>query len=260
MKNYYIFFLLVTVFLTYNSSILYAKEKVLIFSAASTTDALTEVCNLFNENPDIRAVPSFASSSTLAKQIQNGAPADIFISANIKWMDFLEKNKLITKNSRFDLLSNKLAMIAPVNSKINLKIVPQLPLIKYLDNGFIAMGDPDHVPVGIYGKMALQHLGIWDSIIKNVARTSDVRRTLFLVETGQSPLGIVYLTDAYSSEKVKIIDIFPDESYPKIVYPVAIISKRDDIVVKKQVKIFISFLTSLRSRQLFKKYGFIANF
>ena len=228
-------------------------ERILLFAAGSTTNAVTDVGNLFNNQGIGKCVISFASSSTLAKQIERGAPADIFISANEKWVDYLDEKGLIEPGSRFDLLGNRIVLIATLDNPIGIRIEPHFKLADLLGHERLAMGDPDHVPAGIYGKQALEFLGVWDSVKGKVARAKDVRAALALVEKGETPLGVVYATDAaIFSSKVRIVGIFPKSSHPPISYPVAIVSGRKRALTEA----FLSFLKSSEARAVFEKYGF----
>jgi molybdate transport system substrate-binding protein len=226
---------------------------VTVFAAASTTNALNEIGKIFTEMGLGKIVASYASSSTLAKQIENGAPANVFISADEPWMTYLEERKLIDSGSRFDLLGNKLVLIAPADSSINrVEIGSKFDLSKLLGNGKLATGDPDHVPVGKYAKAALQKLEIWPEVEAKIARAADVRGALTLVERGESPFGIVYATDAAISSKVKVVGVFPDDTHPKIVYPAALISGK----ATSESKSFVKFLRTPESKVIFEKYGF----
>ena len=230
--------------------------EVIVFAAASTTNAVTGVGRLFERREKGKFISSFASSSTLAKQIEHGAPADVYISANVKWMDYLESKNLIEPGTRFDFLSNSIVLIAPKNSAVNhIDIVPGMNLAEFLGDGYFAMGDPDHVPAGIYGKQALTRLGMWSGIENRIARAKDVRAALALVELGESPLGLVYSTDAKISDKVKVVGIFPQDSHPPIIYPVALVSGRKSGTAEK----FIKFLKGPESKSIFEKYGFIVH-
>ena len=228
------------------------RDKILVFSAGSTINAITEVGNLFNKQGKEECVISCAASSTLAKQIEQGAPADIFISANPKWMDYLSKKGLIEPETRFDLLGNRLVLIAPISSGSRIKITPGLDLAGLLGKERMAMGDPDHVPAGIYGKQALMTLGMWDTIKDRIAPMKDVRAALVMVEREETPFGIVYSTDARISEKVRIVDVFPETSHAPITYPCAIVAERESSATKR----LISFLQSSEARTVFLKYGF----
>ena len=224
-----------------------------VYAAASTTNAVSDICSLFSSKYGVQALTSFASSSTLAKQIENGAPADIYISANKKWMDYLADNRLIDSDTRFDLLSNRIVMIVPKDSPVlQLSIDPTTDISALLGDGWLAMGDPDHVPAGMYAKGALESLGLYEKIEKKLARTKDVRAALALVERGESPLGIVYATDAAITDRVRVIGMFPEESHPPIVYPAAVVSGNATETALK----FIAFLKTSESAAIFKKYGF----
>lgn len=229
-----------------------AAEKTTIFAAASTTNAITDIAKIFEEKKKCKITHSFASSSTLAKQIDKGAPADVYLSANPKWMNFLAEKKMIEPNTRFDLLGNRIVLIAPKASSIKIKIAPKFDLVGVLGDGKLAMGDPAHVPAGIYGKQALQGLGVWKAVEPKVARAKDVRAALALVERGEAPLGVVYATDAAISKKIKVIGVFPESSHPPIVYPVALVRGR----ATPTAKAFLEFLRSPDAEAVFKKYGF----
>lgn len=229
------------------------SERILVFSAASTINALNQVMDLFNKKGFGQCVISYASSSTLAKQIERGAPADIFISANVKWTDYLAGRGLIEPNSRYDLLGNRIVLVAPLDSPIRIKIEPQFTLAALLGRDRMAMGDPAHVPAGIYGKEALESLGVWNSIAGRLALTKDVRAALALVEKGETPLGVVYATDAGISKKVRIVGVFPEDAHPPITYQVAIVAGRK----KGLTESFMSFLKSSEVRAVFEKYGFM---
>ncbi len=230
------------------------SDTVTVFAAASTTNAVTEIGRLFENRKMGKFRSSFASSSTLAKQIERGAPANVYISANVKWMDYLESKKMIAPDTRFNLLSNRIVLIAPKDSPIDhIDIHPGFDLVKLLGDGRLAMGDPDHVPAGIYGMRALEKLGVWPSVEKRIARAKDVRAALALVERGETPLGQVYATDAAISKKVKEVGVFPQDSYPPIVYPVAIVAgEKSEGTIR-----FIEFLKSPEAGAIFEKYGFI---
>ncbi|MFZ1984996.1 MAG: molybdate ABC transporter substrate-binding protein [Desulfatitalea sp.] len=228
-------------------------DTVTIFAAASTTDVLTEIGRLFAEQKLGRAVYSFAASSTLARQVESGAPADVFLSADLEWMDYLEKKKLIEPATRQDLLGNRIVLIAPVGSPTTaVALGPGCDLTPALAGGRLVMGDPGHVPVGRYAKAALESLGAWQGVEKQVAGVATVRAALALVERGEAPLGIVYATDAAVSAKVKIVGRFPEGSHPPIVYPVAVVAGRNTPAVAR----FIVFLRSNPAKAVFEGAGF----
>jgi molybdate transport system substrate-binding protein len=226
-------------------------QKIIVFAAASTTNAMTEIAKRFEKLQPVQVRLSFASSSTLAKQIENGAPVDIFLSANPKWMDYLFAKGAIVPSSRSDLLGNRIVLIAPQDSSLeNLSVDSAMNLTDLLGDGRMAMGDPDHVPAGMYGKKALEKLGLWNAVKGRLARAKDVRAALVLVERGETPLGQVYATDAAISNKVKIVGTFPEQSHPPIIYPVAMVNQ------SVYTKEFITFLKSETATEIFRKYGF----
>lgn len=230
-----------------------ASDAVTVFAAASTTNAVTEIGAIFTSRNQERFLPSFASSSTLAKQIENGAPADIYISANVKWMKYLDEKQLIEKGTRIDLLSNRIVLIVPADSSVKqVSIAPGFDLLGLIGDGRLSMGDPDHVPAGIYGKQAMEKLGVWSSVEKRVARSKDVRAALALVERGEAPVGEVYATDAAISNKVRVVGIFPETSHPPIIYPVAIVAGKRSPAAER----FMELLRSPEARAIFEKYGF----
>ena len=230
-----------------------ASDTVTVFAAASTTNAVTEIGAVFSEKNRERFLPSFASSSTLAKQIENGAPAGIFISANEKWMDYLEEKGMIEKGTRFDLLSNRIVLIVPADSAVkDIPIGPGFDLPALLGEGRLSMGDPDHVPAGIYGKQALESLGVWTSVESRVARAKDVRAALTLVGRGEAPVGLVYATDAAISNQVRVVGTFPETSHPPIVYPAAVVAGRRSPAADR----FMALLQSPEARAVFERYGF----
>lgn len=200
-------------------------EDITVFAAASLTNAMTKAAENYEVKTGNHVRLSFASSSTLARQIAAGAPADLYISANQKWMDWLANQDLIAPETRQDILANSLVLIAPADSALGQLTIDDrtgfLDLISPEDR--IAVGDPEHVPAGIYAKQALTHLGQWDAVEDRLARADNVRAALALVERGEAPLGIVYRTDAAIAQDVKIIATFPEGSHPPITYPIAMI-------------------------------------
>lgn len=231
-----------------------AHADVVVFAAASTTNAMTEIGELYAAEKLGRMIPSFASSSTLAKQIGNGAPADVYLSANTKWMNYLEEKNLLTRGSRFDLLRNRIVFIAPMASTLPpMDIRPGFSPVTALGNdGRLALGDPDHVPAGMYGKKALKNLKSWKEIERRLAPMKDVRAALVLVERGEVPLGLVYATDAAISQKVRIVGTFPESCHPPIVYPVASVADGNNTEAQN----FLDFLHTPMAQAVFKKYGF----
>lgn len=230
-----------------------APQSLLVFAAASTTNALTDVGRAFQARTGIKVVNSFASSSTLAKQIARGAPADIYVSANVKWMDYLEKSGALQPGARFDLLHNRIVLIAPDQSPLGpLEVKKGLKLAALLAGGRLAMGNPDHVPAGIYAKQALVSLGLWPQVGPKIAAAPNVRVALALVERGEAPMGVVYATDAAITKKVKVLGVFPRDSHKPIVYPAAMLQGRDSAAGRRYLK----FLRSPAAAAIFKKYGF----
>lgn len=231
-----------------------AADGTTVYAAASTTNAVTDVAAAFTKETGLVVTPSFASSSTLAKQIEEGAPAEIFISANSKWMDYLADKGLVAQASRADLLGNDLVLIAPKDSAVEaVAITETLDLAALLDGGRLAVGDPDHVPAGQYARAALEKLGLWETAEQALARQNDVRSALVLVERGEAPLGIVYSTDAAISKGVKIVGTFPADSHPPIAYPVALVKETD------AARRFLDFMKSPAARDIFAGYGFRVN-
>ena len=197
-------------------------------------------------------MPSYAASSALAKQIEQGAPADIFISADEDWMNYLADKKLIKPDTRFVLLGNTLVLIAPKDSKILTKIAQGFQLAELLGDGYLAMANTDSVPAGKYGKAALTKLGVWDAVKDKVAQADNVRAALKLVSTGEAPLGIVYGTDAKSDPNVKVIDIFPEGTHPPIIYPAAIVASSTNA----DAPALLAYLKSAAAQSIFKDQGF----
>ncbi len=223
---------------------------VTVFAAASLKNALDEVgAQYAKSGGDARF--SYAASSAIARQIEQGAPADIFVSADSDWMNYLVDRKLIVASSRKDLLSNNLALIAPADSKVVLRIGKGMPLARALGDGRLALAGPD-VPAGKYAKASLGALGVWDSVSGRLAQAENVRMALQYVARGESPLGIVYDTDAKVEPKVRIVGLFPAGTHPKIVYPVALVaaSKNPDAAR------FLAYLSSPQANAVFRKYGF----
>ena len=229
-----------------------AADAVTVFAAASLTNAITDVGNLFAGKGAGTVTPSFAASSTLARQIENGAPANLFISADEDWMNYLAAKRLIVPESRVDLLGNKLVLIAPAESTLDVDIKPGFPLAQLIGQERMATADPDHVPVGKYARAALEKLGVWKDVEGRLARADNVRAALALVERGECPLGIVYATDAAISKKVKVVGIFPADSHPPIIYPAALVVGRDTPVSRS----FLDFLKTPEAKAVFEKYGF----
>jgi molybdate transport system substrate-binding protein len=234
-----------------------APPEVTVFAAASLTNALEEIAKGYEAAKGGKVKFSFAASSALAKQLEAGAPAQVFISADEKWMDYAAGKDLIEKASRKTPIGNKLVLIAPADSKLDkVEIAKGADLAKLLGaDGRLATGDPDHVPVGLYAKESLEKLGLWAALEPRLARTDTVRATLTLVEKGETPLGIVYETDAKVSSKVKIVGVFPADTYKPVVYPFAIVKGQDNAASRA----FFDYMTGEAGLAVFTKYGFSKN-
>ena len=229
-----------------------AAKDVVVFAAASLKNALDEASATFEKENEFRILISYAASSTLAKQVDMGAPADLVISADLDWMDYLQKRNLIKTETRLTLLGNKLVLIAPAASTAKIEIAAGFPLTGLLGNERLAMADPSAVPAGKYGKAALEKLGVWDSVRSKIAPAEDVRAALLLVSRGETPFGIVYATDAAADKGVRIVGTFPDDSHPPIVYPAAEVAGSTNPAATA----FLDFLKSERARPFFERQGF----
>lgn len=227
-------------------------EDLLVFGAASLRDALDAVIEAYATTGGGPVSASYASSSTLARQIEQGAPVDVFVSANPQWMDHLEERGLIRSDTRADLLGNGLVLVAPKDGDIEVEVAEGFDLPGALDGGRLAMGDPDHVPAGIYGKAALESLGVWEEVAPRVARADNVRAALALVSRGEVPLGVVYSSDAVADDGVRVVDTFPEGSHPPIIYPVAVTVESDHA----EAAAFVDFLASADAAPVFARYGF----
>jgi len=229
------------------------SNSLVIFAAASLKNALDEIAiGWSKETGKPKPKISYAASSALAKQIEQGAPTDLFISADLDWMDYAEKKDLIQKDTRFNLLGNKIVLIAPKDSSASIDVKQGFDLAKALNGGKLAMGNVDAVPAGKYGKAALEKLGAWDSVRDKIAQADNVRAALLLVARGEAPLGIVYATDAAAEPNVKIVGTFPDDSHPPIIYPAAIVKGAKSADAKP----FLDMLKSAKARPAFEKQGF----
>ncbi len=231
----------------------FAAEKVTVFAAASLTNALTEIGQQYSKTHADKVIFSFASSSTLARQIAQGAPADVYLSANQKWMDYLVKQKAVKADTRKTLLKNNLVLIASDKTSIGkVELNAQWDIAKALDGNRLSVGDPDHVPAGRYAKQALQSLHLWSKAEPLLARGSNVRAALALVERDEAPLGIVYGTDAKIASHIKVVATFPASSHKPIEYPLVLVKAKPDAASQK----FYSYLQTDAAKQVFKKYGF----
>ena len=223
-----------------------------VFGAASLTNALEEVGRAFTATTGVPVRFSFASSSQLAKQVESGAPADVFVSADQEWMDYLASRRLIEPGTRRDIVGNRLVLVAPADSPVKLKIGPGFPLAAALGaRGRIATGDPSSVPAGKYARAALMRLGVWQSVESRIIPADNVRTALNFVARAEAPLGIVYATDARAEKRVRVVDVFPDSTHEPIRYPAAATT-----VAGAEAAGFLEFLTSGPARAIFDRAGF----
>lgn len=229
-----------------------SAADVTVFAAASLKNALDEIATQWQADAGKEAVSSYAASSALAKQIEEGAPADVFISADVPWMDYLVERDLVKPDTVVELLGNRLVLVAPADSDATVEIGEGFDLLGALGDGRLAMGQVDSVPAGKYGKEALTSLGVWDDVEGRVAQAENVRAALALVATGEAPFGIVYETDANSEKAVKIVGVFPEDSHAPIVYPAAVTAEAESA----DAGAFMEYLQSDAAAALFKKQGF----
>ncbi len=223
-----------------------------VFAAASLTDALQDVARLWQQAGHPAPRLSFGASSTLARQIDQGAPANLFFSADERWMDYLAKRDRLVPGTRRDLLRNRLVLVVPKAHATTVTLAPGFDLTAFLGpDGRVAVADPKHVPAGIYAEQSLRRLGLWDAASPRLAPTADVRAALLLVERGEAPAGIVYSTDAAASSGVAVAATFPDSSHDPITYPVALL-RPDDAASQA----FLTFLESAPARAAFARRGF----
>lgn len=228
------------------------REPLVVFAAASLTDVMQQVGPLYTKQSNVPVKFSFAASSALAKQIESGAQVDVFFSADQDWMNYLQQRQLIDAATRTDLLGNRLALIAPDDSKVSLKLGRGAKLLAALGaGGRLATGDPDSVPVGKYAKAALTNLDLWSVMEPRLVRADNVRVALMYVARGEAPLGIVYATDAAVEPQVRIVDLFPESSHGAISYPVAATSR-----ASAETSSFLAFLRSDAARAIFTRAGF----
>src|SRR5262245_29418743 len=200
-------------------------KPLLVFAAASLKNALDDVAAQYERETGKKVTISYGASPALAKQIEAAAPADLFISADLDWMDYLQTRNLIKPETRGNLLGNRLVLVAPKDSQASIRIGPGFPLVELLGSGGrLAMADPKAVPAGKYGRAALESLGVWQAVEPRVAAAENVRAALALVSRGEAPLGIVYQTDAAADANVKIVGMFPEDTHPPIIYPAALLA------------------------------------
>jgi len=224
-------------------------QQPVVFAAASLKNALDDIAAMSPARPTM----SYGPSSGLARQIESGAPAQVFIPADLDWMDYLQQRKLIRQETRKNLLGNKLVLIAPSGSTVKVDIGPGFPLAKLLGDGRLATADPAAVPAGKYAKAALEKFGAWDSVAGKLAPADNVRAALLMVARGEAPLGMVYSTDAAVEPKVRIVAAFPDGSHPPIIYPAALTASAP---ASGPAADFLALMSSPAARKVFEKYGF----
>jgi molybdate transport system substrate-binding protein len=225
---------------------------VVVFAAASLKNALDGVNTQWQKETGKKATISYAASPALAKQIEQGAPAQMFISADLDWMDYLARKSLIKPDTRSNLLGNRIVLIAPRDKAQTVEIKPGFDLAKLLGDGRLAIANVDSVPAGKYGKAALVKLGIWTSVSNKVAQADNVRAALLLVSRGEAPAGVVYQTDAAADPNVKIIGTFPEDTHPRIIYPVALTAGASH----PGAAAFLAYVKSAKARSLFEAQGF----
>ena len=229
-----------------------AQERLTVFAAASLKNALDAVNAACEADVGEAATISYAASSALAKQIEQGAPADVFMSADLDWMAYLSEKNLTAKDTETRLLGNRIVLVAPANSGAAAEIGPNFDLAGLLGGGRLAMANVNSVPAGKYGKAALEKLGVWETVEGKVAQAENVRAALALVSAGEAPLGIVYATDAKADPKVKVIAMFPEDTHPPIIYPVAKLAGSKDA----KALAFLKCLQTGKAKELFEEQGF----
>ncbi|MBI3445651.1 MAG: molybdate ABC transporter substrate-binding protein [Magnetospirillum sp.] len=231
-------------------------EDVVVFAAASLTNALNEINEGFTARTGNKVVPSYAASSALAKQVEQGGPGQVFASADLSWMDYLASKKLISPDTRFNLLGNTLVLIAPLESRqAKIELTAKTDIAALAGDGRIATGNPDAVPVGLYFKQAMERAGQWGKVGPKIAATDSVRAALAFVERGEVPLGVVYATDAAVSKKVKVVGVFPDTMHDPIIYPFALIVGKESAAARA----YLDTLRAPEAKGVFAKYGFKVN-
>lgn len=230
-----------------------AERGLTVFAAASLTDALEDVGEAYTKRSGVAVRFSFAGSSALARQIESGAPADAFISADQEWMDYLAQRRLIVAATRADVASNVLVLVAPADSRLSLKIGPGFALAQGLGtNGRLAIGDPQAVPAGRYARSALTALGVWNGVSRRIIAADSVRTALNFVALGEAPLGIVYATDVRGNDRVRVVDTFPAGLHEPITYPAAATTRGS-----AQARDFLQFLRGAEARAILARHGFL---
>lgn len=228
-----------------------SSSELLVFAASSVQTALDELTPAIEKATSVRVKASYAASSALARQIESGAPAGLFVSADLEWMDYLATRHLIRDQTRVNLFGNTLVLIAPASAPMSLKIAPGFALARALGANRLAVANPDSVPAGKYARAALTSLGVWDAVSSKLAARENVRAALLLVSLGETPLGIVYRSDAVADPRVVVVDTFPESSHPKIVYPAAVTSVGSTAAEK-----VLAFLQTRAAKAVFARQGF----
>ena len=228
-----------------------SSASIVVFAAASLTDAMQELGRDYTNATGTKVEMSFAASSILARQVEGGAQTDIFLSADAEWMDYLDQRGLIQRSTRHELVGNRLVLVAPADSTLQLKIQPGFPLLAALRGGRLATADPDSVPLGRYARAALSSLGVWNQMADHLVRADNARGALAFVASGEAPLGIVYRTEALIEKRVRIVDLFPATTHPRIAYQVALTTTGN-----AKAAAFVRFLQSASAGRTFERYGF----
>lgn len=228
------------------------KQPLTIFAAASLKGALDEAAGVYEKQTGTPARISYAATSALARQIENNAPADVFFSADLEWMDYLQARRKIDTANRRNLLGNRLVLVAPKNSRARVDLNNTASLTAALGDRRLAVGQTRSVPAGKYARASLESLRMWDSVASKLAESESVRAALMLVARGEAPLGIVYLSDAQAEPAVRVVAVFPDDSHPAIVYPVAPLSGNRH----PQAAAFVHWLSSSTAQKIFRRHGF----
>jgi molybdate transport system substrate-binding protein len=227
-------------------------KPVLMFATASLKNALDDIAAQYERETGRKVSISYGASPALARQIEAAAPADLFISADLDWMDYLQTRSLIKSETRGNLLGNRIVLVAPKDSSASIKIALGFPLVELLGSGRLAMADPQSVPAGKYGRAALESLGVWQLVEPRVAPAENVRAALALVSRGETPLGIVYQTDAAADPNVKVVGMFPEDTHPPIIYPAALV----EASANPDAPAFLAYMRAPAARPAWEKQGF----
>jgi molybdate transport system substrate-binding protein len=230
-----------------------AGTEVIVFAASSLTEVMTQLGASYEKKSGAHVTLSFAASSVLARQIENGAPAHIFVSADEDWMNYLADRQLIDAGSRADIARAQLVLIAPADSQVQLKIAPEFRLREALAGGRLALADPASVPAGKYAKSALENLGVWQEVAGSLVQAENVRSALMFVARGEAPFGVVYDTDARDDRRVRVVDAFPESSHPPIRYPIALTRN-----ATSAARGFLNYVRGPDGQAVFRKFGFTA--